>query len=46
MWWEEGQYLCDFGEEGVQAIKHTSFLQKVSASLVKVTACHEEQVSP
>ena len=40
----EGQYICDFGEEGVHAIKHIFFLQKVSASLVKVTASHEERV--
>ena len=44
----ECQYICDFGEEvegGVHAIKHT-FLQKVAASLLKVTASHEEQMSP
>ena len=41
----EGQYICDFGEGGVHAIEHI-FLQKVSASLVKVTASHEEQMSP
>ena len=34
----EGQYICDFSEGGVRAIKHT-FLQKVAAS-------HEEQMSP
>ena len=33
------------GEGGVHAIKHT-FLQKVAASLVKVTASHKEQMSP
>ena len=34
----EGQYICDFGEGRVHAIKHT-FLQKVAAS-------HKEQMSP
>ena len=34
----KGQSICDFGEGGVHAIKHT-FLQKVTAS-------HEEQMSP
>ena len=33
----EAEYLCDFGEGGVHAIKHR-FLQKVSAG-------HEEQSS-
>ena len=33
-----GQYICDFSERGIYAIKHT-FLQKVAAS-------HEEQMSP
>ena len=33
----EGQYMCDFREEGVHAIKHI-FLQKVSAG-------HKEQLS-
>ena len=42
----EGQYTCDFGEGGVHAIKHICFSQKISASLVKVTASHEEQTSP
>lgn len=35
---EESQYLYDFGEGGVRAIKHV-FFQKVSAS-------YEEQASP
>ena len=35
----EGQYICDFSEGGVHAIKHIQFLQKVAAS-------HKEQVSP
>ena len=30
----EGQYICDFSEEGLCAIKHI-FFQKVSTSLVK-----------
>ena len=34
----EGQYICDFSEQGVHSIKHI-FLQKVSAS-------HREQGSP
>ena len=41
----EGQYICDFCERGVHAIKHT-FLQKVAATVVKITASHEEQRSP
>ena len=32
------QYICDFGEGGMHAIKHIFFLQKVSAS-------HDEQTS-
>ena len=28
---EEGQYMCDFGEGGIHAIKHI-FFQKLSAS--------------
>ena len=31
--------------KGVHAIKHT-FLQKVAATLLKVTASYEEQTSP
>ena len=34
-----GQYICDFGEGEVHAIKHIIFLQKVPASSKK-------QVSP
>ena len=30
----EGQYICDFSEEGLCAIKHI-FFQKVATSLVK-----------
>ena len=31
---EEGQYMCDFGEGGVRAIKHR-FLQKIATGLMK-----------
>ena len=41
----EGQYLCDFGEGEIHAIKHI-FLQAVSAGLVKVTVSHERQTLP
>ena len=34
----EGQYIVDFGEGGVHAIKHIFFFQ--------VSACHKEQLSP
>ena len=40
----QDQYIYDFGEGGVHAIK--TFLQKVSASLVKVNASYLEQTSP
>ena len=40
----EGQYICDFCGGGIHAIKH--FLEKVSASPVKITASHEEQTPP
>ena len=37
----EDQYICDFGEGGIHAVKHclTIFLQEVFAS-------HEKQMSP
>jgi len=41
----EGQCICDFAEGGVHTIKHI-FLQKISASLGKITAPHKEQTSP
>ena len=31
----EGQYICDFGEGGVHAVKHICF-QKVSTGLVRL----------
>ena len=31
----EGQYTCDFGEEGIHAVMRISF-QKISASLLKL----------
>ena len=34
----EGQYICDFDEEGIHAIKHLS--------LPKISASHEELMSP
>ena len=37
-------YICGFGEGGVHTFKQT-FLQKVAASLVKVTASNK-QMSP
>jgi hypothetical protein len=40
----DGQYICDFGEGGVHAIRHI-FLQ-ISTSLMRVTASHEGQSSP
>ena len=39
-----GQYIYGCGEGGIHAMKHI-FFQKVSASLVKITASHEEHVS-
>ena len=42
--WGDGQFVCDFGKGRIQVIKHI-FFQKVSASLVKITASHEEHVS-
>lgn len=45
----EQLFRSDFNEEGRSmqtSIKHTRFLQKVIASLMKVTANQEEQVSP
>ena len=41
----DGQYICDFGEGGMYATRHI-FSQKVSASLVKLSACHEVHSSP
>ena len=41
---DEGQYACDFGKERVHAIKHF-FFQKVSTSLMKMTASHQEQMT-
>ena len=38
----KGQYICDFGERGIHAIKYI-FFQKVSASLMKLFASHEKQ---
>ena len=38
-------YIYGLGEGRVHAIKYT-FLQKVAASFVEVTASHEEQMSP
>ena len=38
---KEGQYMCDYGEGGVYANKHI-FFQKVSISLVKLSASHDE----
>jgi len=43
--WGNGQYVCDFGKGRIQAIKHI-FFQKVSASLMKMTASHKKHVSP
>ena len=42
----ERQYICDFGAGRVHATEHIHFLQISSASLMKVTASHEEQLSP
>ena len=42
--WGNCQYVCDFGQRRIQAIKHI-FFQKVSVSFVKITASHEEHVS-
>ena len=39
-----GQYVCDFGNGGIYAIKHI-FFQNVSASLVKFSTSHEKQSS-
>ena len=41
----EGQYRCDFGEGGAHAIK-LIFFAEGSASLMKVSASHQEQTSP
>ena len=40
----KGQYICDFGEREIHAIKYI-FFQKVSASLMKLSAHHEKQSS-
>ena len=40
-----GQNISDLGERKIHTIKHI-FFQKVSASLVKLSASHEEQSSP
>ena len=37
-----GQYICDFGEGGIHAIKHI-FSQKVSASFMKLSALHKKR---
>ena len=42
---EEGEYMHNFGERRIEAIKHI-FFQKFSASLMKFSANHEEQSSP
>ena len=41
---EEGQYISDSSEGRIHAIKHI-FFQKVSASLMKLSASHEKQLS-
>ena len=38
---EEGQYMCDFSDGRVYAIKHV-FFQNFSASLMTLSAGHEE----
>lgn len=46
----EDQCIVIFGERGVHSIKHTDFWRRLLlvsvASLMKVTAGHEEQTSP
>ena len=39
------QYICSFGEGG-GTCNQVHILQNLGASLVKVTAIHEEQMSP
>ena len=41
----EGQYKCDFGKGG-GTHNQAHVLQKVAASLMNVTASHEEQKPP
>ena len=41
----EGQYIRDFGEGRIHAIKHI-FSQRVSASLAKLPARNHNQSSP
>ena len=41
----DGQYICEFGEGRIYVTRHI-FFQKVSASLVKLSACHEGHSSP
>ena len=41
----EGQYIRDFGEGRIHAIKHI-FSQRVSTSLAKLPASHQDQSSP
>ena len=43
--WGWSVYIFGFGEEGIYIIKHI-FFQKVSASLVKLSASHKKQLSP
>ena len=43
---EKDQYICDFGEGGIRALRHI-FSQKVSTSLMKLrlvtrNSCHHE----
>ena len=40
-----GQNIYDFGERKIHTVKHI-FFQKVSASLMKLSASHKEQSSP
>ena len=41
----KGEYICDSGEGG-GTCSHAHILQKAAAGLMKVTASHEEQISP
>ena len=41
----KGQYVCDFGEGGIQTMEYI-FFQKVSTSFMKISVSHEEQSSP
>ena len=42
---KKSQYICDFGEGSVHAVKHVCFAEGFCWSL-RVTASHQEQILP